>query len=297
MKKSKTGLLRAAALVLAAMFVVLSVSACGNTRQKNTLPGTWKPESVVFNGSVFSPEEIKQADVLWDEDSLSDMYIVLKDGGAAYAFYDGDGELISWEESEDSVKIGELLFEWKDGKLTLNDEGNDFAYEDGLSIIFTKVSDSQDINYTETTEPKAETTTIPTTSNEITTITPETTAETTTEVHYYDATTETTTQAPTEAEEEIDASGVRPEIKEIIDGYETFIDQYIAFMTAFYSGSIHDYFARSDMQRSYSDWGIKFRNIEDDYDLTAKEEQYYIMVSNRCMKKISEYSAKIAEMS
>ncbi len=106
------------------------------------------------------------------------------------------------------------------------------------------------------------------------------------------------TEQPTEAPVETEASAepavlpdtIRPEIKEAIDSYEAFFDEYCAFMQKYQEsngdlslmGDYADYLAR------YADMLQKFEAMENE-DLTDAELAYYVEVSGRIMEKTAQF--------
>lgn len=89
-----------------------------------------------------------------------------------------------------------------------------------------------------------------------------------------------------------DSSGIlseliRSEIKEAIDSYETFIDEYCVFMKK-YSSSDNPLTLMSeymDYLQELTEMGEKFDNM-DESDWTAAETAYYTEVLLRCQKKL-----------
>ena len=100
-----------------------------------------------------------------------------------------------------------------------------------------------------------------------------------------------TTEEPPVSEETTsttDADGIRPEVKEAIDSYETFMNDYCDFMKKY---------AESDDQASlltdYMDYLNKFSDFSDKVDainddLTDEENAYYLEVINRVNLKLIE---------
>ena len=92
------------------------------------------------------------------------------------------------------------------------------------------------------------------------------------------------------AEQSETSSAIRPEIKEAIDSYEAFFDEYIAFMKSFDASS-------SDMQmmlrytsflQQYQETMEKFEAMEE--DLNDAEHAYYLEVMLRVEQKLLEAS-------
>lgn len=126
----------AAAIVLGALVAVL-LAACGGSSSKNSLLGTWSPESVEINGSTYKVSELEAM----GDYSISDLYIVIKEGGSAYVYENGSGAQVEWSEVSGGVKLGIQECKVVDGKIIL--ENND------VKITLAKKSDSQEITTAE----------------------------------------------------------------------------------------------------------------------------------------------------
>ena len=87
-----------------AVIMITSLTACGEKEKNEDFGGTWKVDSIEYEGSKFSVEEWNNME---DED-LSGFYIIFKDGGKAYVYDDGYGDLVNWLKSDDSIMIGDL---------------------------------------------------------------------------------------------------------------------------------------------------------------------------------------------
>ncbi len=80
---------------------------------------------------------------------------------------------------------------------------------------------------------------------------------------------------------------IRPDVKEAIDSYEAFIDEYCDFMKKYASSEnpltlMGEY---ADYLQKLTEMGEKFGELEDD-DLTVAENAYYTEVLLRCQKKL-----------
>ncbi len=120
------------ALLLVAL-MIFSLAACGEKEKSENLSGTWNVESIEYEGSKFSVEEWNNME---DED-LSRFYIIFKDGGKAYIYDDGYGDLVNWLKSDDSIMIGDEKCSIIDGMICLDYYGD--------KIYLKKTSDSQEI--------------------------------------------------------------------------------------------------------------------------------------------------------
>ena len=92
---------------------------------------------------------------------------------------------------------------------------------------------------------------------------------------------------PQEQEASVSDDTIRPEVKEAIDAYEAFIDEYCDFMKRYEEsdgtdlGILTDYLTFLSKLKEYAD---KMDKMED--DLTDAEYWYYIEVLNRCNEKL-----------
>lgn len=141
MKKMFCGLL---------LVAVLGISGCGSQSGdltgnglgsekpapvSDTLFGTWEFDYALIDGSRYSAEELKTL----DDDEFTDFYVVIKDGGSAYVFVSGDGDVEEWtkdDEHPDRITIGWMEFGYEDAVLSYE------AY-DGYAVYLKKTSDSQ----------------------------------------------------------------------------------------------------------------------------------------------------------
>ena len=94
----------------------------------------------------------------------------------------------------------------------------------------------------------------------------------------------TSTPQPVAAENEI-----RPEVKEFLDSYEAFTEEYIAFMERFENADATDLAAMmgdyASILARYADFAEKVDAMEDD-DLTDAELAYYLEVTTRVSQKL-----------
>lgn len=108
---------------------------------------------------------------------------------------------------------------------------------------------------------------------------------------------ETTTPTETPAEESsstetteasTDSNSIRPDIKEAIDSYETFMNDYCDFMTKYSESDdvvsmMADY---ADYMSKYTDMAKKFDDLEND-NLNDAELSYYLEVQTRITQKLA----------
>ena len=88
-------------------------------------------------------------------------------------------------------------------------------------------------------------------------------------------------QAP--AAEEID--GVRPEIREVMESYEAFMDEYVSFMANYDASDTGSLLKYTEILGKYAKFAEKATKIED-MDLTDEEALYYADVSLRISQKL-----------
>lgn len=86
-----------------------------------------------------------------------------------------------------------------------------------------------------------------------------------------------------------DNGGIRPEIKEAIDSYESFMNEYVEFMKKYESSNDVASLAAqyTDFVSKYADAERKFDALEND-DLNDAETTYYIEVQTRINNKLLE---------
>ncbi len=108
--------------------------ACGKeTKKESGFCGTWNVISAEKDGTEFTIEELETM----GDDTLSDFQIIVKGGGKAYAYSQGNGVLVDWEKTENGIKIGVQEFALSDGKLSIENNG--------IKLNLEKTSDSQTI--------------------------------------------------------------------------------------------------------------------------------------------------------
>ena len=90
------------------------------------------------------------------------------------------------------------------------------------------------------------------------------------------------TDAPAQA---VSDDTVRPEIKEAIDSYEAFFDEYVEFMASYDSSDLSALTGYLSMMQQYTDTMQKLDDMEDD-DLTSAELTYYTQAMLRIDQKL-----------
>lgn len=174
-----------------------------------------------------------------------------------------------------------------------------FALTVVLGVVFISVSaikdnkdkkeDKPDFDYTSLiiTEATTAKKSAPVTDAPVKEITEKVTEEVTEEI------TEVITEVVTEEENLLpldDISLVDPEFKALMDEYESFYDDYIAFMKKYNSdidnmlSMLNDY---TNMMEKLNDWTKRIDDIDPD-SLTPADNAYYLLVNLRIEKKLTE---------
>ena len=127
-------------VLLLALLLVTLLAACGGKNEK--FEGTWKVESIEYEGSKFSINELKKStneDLSSLYEDLKDFYLILKDDGEDYLYVDGSGDSGDWLKSDnnDSIIIGAQKCEIVDKMICLDFDGN--------KVYLKKSSNSQEI--------------------------------------------------------------------------------------------------------------------------------------------------------
>lgn len=98
------------------------------------------------------------------------------------------------------------------------------------------------------------------------------------------------TQSSTESESKAEAASneIRPETKEALDSYESFMNDYVDFMKK-YDENPSD----SELLKEYADYMTKYADLTDKFnkmkdDLNNAELSYYLEVQSRVLKALSE---------
>ena len=231
--------------------MLISFSACGSKNSEKSLYGTWNAVSLEKDGSSFFIDELKAL----DEEDYSDVYMIIKEGGKAYLYIDGYGDLVDWAKTEDGIMLGKLKCTISDGLLCIDND------EDG-KLYLKKTSDSQIIK--------------------------ETTEEAEADDETQDETTSTTNTTVSTTDS---SSGIDPEFKSTMDSYEKFFDEYISFMNKYKdSGNavsmLTDY---TKYMTKYAETMEKMDNM-DTSDLSYEELAYYTEVTARISTKLAKVS-------
>ena len=133
---TKTNRLVALTLVLT---LALALASCGSSGESD-LYGTWTAVHVEVGGSKFTIAELEAT----GDKSLSDFYVILKEGGKAYVHSEGAGALMDWSSTGKSVQLGVQECALKESFICID--------KNGIVIFLEKTSDSQIIGEESTTE-------------------------------------------------------------------------------------------------------------------------------------------------
>ena len=95
--------------------------------------GTWDFVCINVEGVSYSVEELETM----GDYSLSDFKIVVKEGGKAYVYSDGYGELVDWETTDNGIIIGVVESKLDENLLSME--------KNGTILFLAKTSDSQTI--------------------------------------------------------------------------------------------------------------------------------------------------------
>ena len=102
---------------------------------------------------------------------------------------------------------------------------------------------------------------------------------------------ETIEEDSSEEPETVDDDLIRPEIKEAIDSYEAFIDEYCEFIESYDASDLTLLAKYAELLQKEVEMSQKFEAIQDQ-DLTEAETLYYTEVSLRCSQKMLEAASK-----
>ena len=101
-----------------------------------------------------------------------------------------------------------------------------------------------------------------------------------------------TSEKPQEDTGTNDNSLIRPEVKEAIDSYEAFVDEYCSFMASYDATNTETMAEYISLMAKELEMTKEFEEIAD-WDLTEAEMDYYALVALRCDQKLLEASSKM----
>ena len=212
--------------------------------------GTWRTSSVEVNGSRFDMDQIE---ALGEKETVDALFIFNKNGTLlGYKFSDQNLNSFSWSKNEENkTAISDDL------EFIINDNNElVLPLSDGSIVYMEKISSKQDSSVIDeliAAEPKQE----------------------------------ESKQEEVIEKETISEDTIRPEVKEAIDSYESFIDEYCEFMEKYAKSGGTDLSLLVDYAKfvsSLSDYEEKMDAMED--DLTDAEYWYYYEVLTRCNEKL-----------
>ena len=93
------------------------------------------------------------------------------------------------------------------------------------------------------------------------------------------------TPAPTPTPAPTKPSGIRREVRDFVDGYEKFMNEYVEFMTAADQTTAAWLFKYASMMSDYADWAQKVEDV-DDSDWTDEELKYLADAEARVLNKL-----------
>ncbi len=223
--------------------------------------GTWRTSGIYMDGALYTIEQLK----LYDVDDAVDLIIVISEKGTGNLYVPQTEEKLDgvWKAGDDqnSIAFGNFVLQMEDGELV-------FTYGEE-KLYLAKVSDRQDQDIIEEIISNVQ-------SQEDL---PEETIE---------ETIEPTQEEP--IEETVSEDAIRPEIKESIDAYEEFIDEYIAFMEKYEESDGSDLGMLMEYMTFISDLEEYLEKMDAlEKDLTDAETWYFIEVMNRCNEKLYKY--------
>lgn len=218
--------------------------------------GTWRTCAVSIKDARFS---IDQIDAMGERDSVDAIFVISEDGMLhAYVAYDGSLNETTWSAGEDNSSI---IIEGQE--LPIIDGEIAFGTEEA-TVYLGKISDRQDKEIIDELIEEESKNTVE--ESEPEPVQPETKEE---------------------VREETTSDTIRPEVREAIDAYEDFVDEYIAFMEKYAESDGTDLSLLMDYTKFMSnltEYTDKMEALED--DMTDAETIYYIEVMNRCNEKM-----------
>lgn len=125
---------RIISLMLAVEMILMFVS-CGESKESKFY-GRWDIKNLEANGVTFTIAELEAM----GDDSMSDFYLVIKEGGKAYVHSGDEGELVDWEVTDKGITIGVRECTYSENLLLIENNG--------VKVFFEKTSDSQTIPLT-----------------------------------------------------------------------------------------------------------------------------------------------------
>lgn len=232
-----------------------------NQKEKDPLEflyGIWEVSKVNIDGSDYSVKELEEM----GNDSCSEKYLLFKEGGGVYSYsaLEDKGVNDKWTYDEENK---EVIF--TNGVLEY--DGYYLVFETDIgSLYFKRYSLSQDITripkHKEEKEIKEENVT-------------------------QKAEEKVEEKAEEKQEEVTNNNTIRADVKDAIDSYEKFIDQYCEFMTKYTNSSSTDF----SMLADYAKFMSKLVEMEEkmdalENDLNDVETLYYAEVMLRCSQKL-----------
>lgn len=222
--------------------------------------GTWRTSGIYVNESEFNIDQLK---ALGAQEKDYDMIVVFGEDGffAGYVANSGATGTGTWKAEENNK-----IFVADNLEFFLEEERIYYGTED-QKLYLSRISDRQDAEIITELTGKAVISSDSQQSEEMTEPEPE--------------------PVPEEKEETVTQNTIRPEVKEAIDAYEAFIDEYCEFMVKYSESDGTDLKIIADYAvflGKLTDYEYKMDKMAD--DLTDAEYWYYVEVLNRCNEKI-----------
>jgi len=237
---------------LIALLMIMTFTGCGSKteEQADTLEnyyGIWKAYQLEGNGSLYTISELEAL----GRTDYSEFYLVIKEGGNAYAksVLTDEDQMMSWNETEEGIDIDYI-------NASITDKGY-LKLDSNPTIYFKKYSSSQDI------------TRIPQKKTE-----------------EDNKQNQTPSKQETEKQPE-KKTGISKEFKETMDAYEKFMDEYVTFMKKYNSSKdvssmLVDYMS---FLAKYADYTSKIDKLGNS-EMTDEEALYYAEVNLRISQKL-----------
>ncbi len=220
--------------------------------------GTWRTSGIYSDGTRYTIEQLR----IYDADDAVDFIMIINEKGTGYIYVPTTEEKLEviWKTGDDqkSIAFGDLALRMEDGELVYTDEEE--------KLYLAKVSSRQDKDIIEEII----------SNDQAQEDVPEETIK---------ETIEPVEEEP--IEEIVSENAIRPEIKEAIDAYEEFIDEYIAFMEKYEESDGSDPGILMEYMTFISDLEEYLEEMDAlEKDLTDAESWYFLEVMNRCNEKL-----------
>ena len=99
-------------------------------------------------------------------------------------------------------------------------------------------------------------------------------------------------KADKEAESDNAPEGISPELKEFLDSYEAYMDEYCEFMKTYDQNDVTQLAKYASLMKKYYEFSEKAEAWEEE-EMTDEESLYYLKVMNRVNEKLYETGIEI----